>query len=94
VATGVKRYNKEGGPTRTPQEPKRPIVSYTLSPPSFPRTRESRLSTSQIVESLDSRVRENDEGMDLTGSAHEFEFKGKRPLFPRLAGPVISSDDN
>jgi hypothetical protein len=27
---------------------------------SFPRTRESRLSTSEIVESLDSRVRGND----------------------------------
>jgi hypothetical protein len=34
-------------------------LARTLTP-SFPRTRESRLSTSELVESLDSRVRGND----------------------------------
>jgi hypothetical protein len=36
------------------------VVTQTYLFPSFPRTRESRLSTSEIVESLDSRVRGND----------------------------------
>ena len=34
--------------------------------PSFPRTWESRLSTSEIVESLDSRVRGNDGNLEFT----------------------------
>jgi hypothetical protein len=33
--------------------------------PSFPRTRESRLSTISLVESLDSLVRGNDEMLDI-----------------------------
>ena len=56
-----------------------PSVKPAHLSPSFPRKRESRLSTSEIVESLDSLVRGNDEVKDLTGSADR--FKGKRPLF-------------
>ena len=36
--------------------------------PSFPRTRESRLSTSEIVESLDSRVRAR-----VSGESHSIQ---------------------
>jgi hypothetical protein len=45
--------------------------------PSFPRTRESRLSISEIMESLDSLVRSNDELLNLTGNA---ACEGKRRL--------------
>jgi hypothetical protein len=45
--------------------------------PSFPRRRESRLSTSDIVESLDSLVRGNDERLNLTGSARTIRHSGE-----------------
>jgi hypothetical protein len=64
---------------KTPQEPNHRTVNYTHTPPSFPRTRESRLSTSEIVESLDSFLRGNGDRMDLTVSSQI--FKGRRLQF-------------